>query len=63
VKNDQRKTPKTIRELEDLLRDAGGFSRSQAKAVASHGFNPKPDPRDEDGKGNAARDFLAGWKW
>lgn len=30
--------PATIREFEDLLRDAGGFSREQAKAIAARGF-------------------------
>lgn len=28
----------TIREFETWLRDAGGFDRAQAKAIASHGF-------------------------
>lgn len=30
--------PATIREFEDLLRDAGSFSREQAKAIAARGF-------------------------
>ncbi len=38
----------TIREFEDFLRDAGGFSRSAAKAIAHGGFKAS-DPRDEDG--------------
>lgn len=38
---------KTIREFEDFLRDVGGFSHAQAKAIASHGFKAA-DPRDED---------------
>ena len=37
----------TIREFEDFLRDVGGFSHAQAKAIASHGFKAA-DPRDED---------------
>src|SRR5690606_865246 len=37
---------KTIRDFEDFLRDAGGFSNAQAKAIASHGFKGS-DPRDE----------------
>lgn len=37
----------TIREFEDFLRDAGGFSHAAAKAIASHGFKAA-DPRDED---------------
>lgn len=39
---------KTIREFEDFLRDAGGFSHAQAKAIASRGFKPT-DHRDGDG--------------
>jgi uncharacterized protein len=38
---------KTIRDFEDFLRDAGGFSHAAAKAIASHGFKAA-DPRDED---------------
>lgn len=37
----------TIREFEDFLRDAGGFSRAAAKAIALGGFKAS-DPRDED---------------
>lgn len=37
----------TIREFEDFLRDAGGFSRAAAKAIAAGGFKAA-DPRDED---------------
>lgn len=37
----------TIREFEDFLRDAGGFSREAAKAIAARGFK-SADPRDED---------------
>lgn len=37
----------TIRQFEDFLRDAGGFSNAQAKAIASAGFKAA-DPRDED---------------
>lgn len=37
----------TIREFEDFLRDVGGFSHAQAKAIASHGFKGS-EPRDED---------------
>jgi uncharacterized protein len=38
---------KTIREFEEFLRDAGGYSHAQAKAIASGGFK-SADPRDED---------------
>lgn len=44
---------KTIREFEDFLRDAGGFSHAAAKAIASRGFKAA-DPRDEDGADLAA---------
>lgn len=44
---------KTIREFEDFLRDVGGFSVAQAKAIASRGFKAS-EPRDEDGAGIAA---------
>lgn len=37
---------KTIREFEDFLRDAGGYSRAAAKAIAAGGFKAA-DPRDE----------------
>ena len=42
---------KTIREFEEFLRDAGGFSNAAAKAIAASGFKTKPEPRDEDGVG------------
>jgi len=38
---------KTIRDFEDWLREAGGYSNAQAKAIASSGFKAA-DPRDED---------------
>lgn len=38
---------KTVREFEDFLRDAGGFSNAAAKAIASRGFKAA-EPRDED---------------
>jgi hypothetical protein len=43
----------TIRQFEDFLRDAGGFSHAAAKAIASRGFKAA-DPRDEDGADLAA---------
>jgi HK97 family phage prohead protease len=39
---------KTIRQFEDFLRDAGGFSHTAAKAIAAGGFKAS-EPRDEDG--------------
>ena len=36
----------TLREFEKFLRDAGGFSHGQAKAIAASGFKAS-DPRDE----------------
>lgn len=38
---------RTIREFEAFLRDAGGFSRDAAKAIAAGGFKATTDPRDE----------------
>jgi HK97 family phage prohead protease len=37
----------TIREFEDFLRDAGGFSREAARAIAATGFKSVAQPRDE----------------
>lgn len=37
----------TIRDFEQFLRDVGGFSNAQAKAIAASGFKAT-DPRDED---------------
>lgn len=49
----------TIREFEDFLRDAGGYSRAAAKAIAASGFKAQiPEPRDEDGLG----DVMAGFQ-
>ena len=42
------KSLRTIREFEDFLRDVGGFSRSEAKAIASAGYSAVGDLRDED---------------
>jgi len=47
-------TPRTIREFENFLRDAGGFSRSAAQEIARDGFKAS-DPRDEDEAGLAAQ--------
>lgn len=44
----------TIREFENFLRDAGGFSRASARAIAERGFKSS-EPRDEDG---AISDWL-----
>lgn len=44
---------KTIREFEDFLRDAAGFSSGQARRVASHGFKALDAGRD-DSEGMAA---------
>lgn len=38
---------KDIRSLEDYLRDVGGYSRTQAKAIASHGWNALRDAERE----------------
>lgn len=39
-------TPTNIRDFESFLRDAGGFSRSQAKAISAGGF-PATEHRDD----------------
>jgi len=39
---------KTIRDFEAFLRDEGGFSHSQARKIAEHGYKSS-EPRDEDG--------------
>lgn len=39
---------KTIREFEEFLRDAGGFSRAAAAEIARSGFKARTEPRDED---------------
>lgn len=45
---------KTIRDFETFLRDEGGFSNAAAKAIAARGFKAfTPEPRDEDGIGDA----------
>jgi ATP-dependent Clp protease protease subunit len=49
-------TPATIRDFEAFLRDAGGYSREAAKAIASGGFKAPPQPRDE---GDEGADALA----
>jgi HK97 family phage prohead protease len=40
----------TLAEFEDFLRDAGNFSRSQAKAIAGHGLRGLLEQRDADTK-------------
>lgn len=49
---------KTIRDFEAFLRDEGGFSHANARAIAAGGFKAKPDPRDEDGIGDHIRERL-----
>lgn len=40
---------KSIREFEAWLRDVGGYSKADAKAIASGGFKAKPADRDDRG--------------
>jgi HK97 family phage prohead protease len=47
-----------IREFEDFLRDVGGFSKAQAKLLASGGWKAMPDQRDVDGEADQAQQFL-----
>lgn len=39
--------PETIRDFEELLRDAGGFSHTEARKIAAAGFKSSTPPRDE----------------
>ena len=48
---------KTIREFEEFLRDAGGFSHAAAKSIAARGFKSS-EPRDEDGAMNGLLEQL-----
>ena len=49
----------TIRELEDHLRDAGGFSRSQAKALCLGGFKALQDLRDAGNESDSSQAAIA----
>lgn len=40
----------TIRDFENFLRDAGGFSIAQAKAISANGYKAIASLRDEDGE-------------
>lgn len=48
----------TIREFEDFLRDAGGFSNAQAKLLATGGFKAMQTARDESGEAKAAQQLI-----
>jgi hypothetical protein len=50
----------TIREFEDFLRDAGGFSVRQARAIAQGGFKALQEARDEPDAGAAIARALDG---
>lgn len=50
---------KTIRELEDHLRDAGGFSRNEAKALAFGGFKALQDLRDAGNESDSSQAAVA----
>lgn len=43
---------RTIRQFENFLRDAGSFSRAEAKAIAARGFASSLHRREADGTGN-----------
>lgn len=47
-----------VREFEDFLRDVGGFSKAQAKLLASGGWKAMPDQRDVDGEADQAQQYL-----
>lgn len=44
-----------IRELEDFLRESGGFSKAQAVAIASRGWNGLQDRRESGGADDAQK--------
>ena len=48
----------TIREFEEFLRDAGGFSHAQAKQLASGGFKALQKARDETDSSRAIEQLL-----
>jgi HK97 family phage prohead protease len=48
----------TIREFEDFLRDVGGFSQSEAKALASGGYKALQQARDVSGGDPVAKDLA-----
>lgn len=48
----------TIREFEDFLRDAGGFSAAHAKALASGGFKALQQSRDATGVADEAKELA-----
>lgn len=52
------KSINTIREYEDFLRDVGGFSAAQAKALASGGFKALQSARDEAGSVDEAKELA-----
>lgn len=54
------KSAETIREFEDFLRDVGGFSLAQAKAIASNGFKAGADLRDADAPDEELSETLTG---
>lgn len=47
-----------IREFEDFLRDVGGFSKAQARLLASGGWKAMPDQRDADGDADPAQQYI-----
>ncbi len=51
-------TVATIREFEDFLRDAGGFSKARAKALASGGWNALTRVRDGSGDADGNEDVA-----
>lgn len=53
-----RVVPDTERKLEDFLRDAGGFSRAQAKAIVADGFKAANGLRDAGGGGTTGEDSI-----
>lgn len=51
--------PDNPKDLERLLRDAGGYSRTQAKAIVADGFKAAKGLRDAGNHGNSGSDLMA----
>jgi len=51
------KSCETERDFEKFLRDAGGLSRKEAKAVCAKGFNAIKDLRDAEDEGETSPDY------
>ncbi|MBM2293759.1 HK97 family phage prohead protease [Sulfitobacter pseudonitzschiae] len=57
--NQIKSAPETPKDLEKLLRDVGGYSRTQAKAIVADGFKAVKGLRDAGNDGNGGSDLMA----